>query len=284
MSAARPRQGFRDSASCRSFPSACRARGLPRANLRHMLTMYGVYAYDVSCQPGPDGFGRANRSPHGGTVEPERRPAGDRTRPPRSALAGAGHRGRPAADGRRGHRGRHDALSSEERLGAEAMSLYRHVADKEVAARRVWVDRVFLPRSAVPSHGGDWKSDMRRARYFCSEGADSVTRGPLGCWSLRMQPGPAATCSIQAMQCCGWWLLKAGLSVQPTRPRVQLARQLHLGFCVAWSRGLPFSNADEPWRNWAICCLRASPRTPTRTIAGSQRRTARKSLNSTTAG
>ena len=123
------------------------------------------------------------------------------------------------------------------RVGAEAMSLYRHVADKEDVLDGI-VDLVFA-ETEVPVTG-DWKRAMRERAISLRE---ALTRHPwaIGLMESRMQPGPA---NLRHHDMVLDVLLRAGLSAADATHAYNVLDSYIYGF-VLQERGLPFSNAEE---------------------------------------
>src|SRR5918992_6387769 len=92
------------------------------------------------------------------------------------------------------------------RLGVEAMSLYRHIGNKEEMLDGL-VDRVFAEID-VPADAPDWRDALRR-RAVSAHGA--LTRHPwaIGLMESRAQPGPATLGHHDAMVAI---LLRAGFT------------------------------------------------------------------------
>ena len=124
-----------------------------------------------------------------------------------------------------------------ERVGAEAMSLYRHVADKEDVLDGI-VDLVFA-ETDVPMTTA-WKTAMRERAISVRE---ALTRHPwaVGLMESRMRPGPA---NLRHHDAVLQVLLGAGLSAADATHAYNLLDSYIFGF-VLQERALPFSNADE---------------------------------------
>lgn len=124
-----------------------------------------------------------------------------------------------------------------ERVGTEAMSLYRHVADKDDVLDGI-VDLVFT-ETDVPMTA-DWKTAMRMRALSVRT---ALKRHPwaVGLMESRMQPGPANLRHHDAVLAV---LLGAGFNAADATHAYNLLDSFILGF-VLQERGLPFSNAEE---------------------------------------
>jgi AcrR family transcriptional regulator len=124
-------------------------------------------------------------------------------------------------------------------LGVEAMSLYRHVANKEDLLDGL-VDIVF-GEIEVPSPGeGDWRAAMR-ARAVSVRAVLNRHRWAIGLMESRTSPGPANLRSHDAMMGC---LREAGF---PFRAAVHAASVMDAyiyGFALQ-ERSLPFDTPEE---------------------------------------
>src|SRR5918999_6212252 len=82
------------------------------------------------------------------------------------------------------------------RLGVEAMSLYRHIGNKEEMLDGL-VDRVFA-EIEVPADAPDWREALRRRAVSVH---DALRRHPwaIGLMESRSQPGPATLGHHDAM-------------------------------------------------------------------------------------
>ena len=124
-----------------------------------------------------------------------------------------------------------------DRVGAEAMSLYRHVADKEDVLDGI-VDLVFTETEV--SRTADWQTAMRGRAISLRQ---ALRRHPwaVGLMESRMQPGPA---NLRHHDAVLEVLRMAGLSAADATHAYNLLDSYILGF-VLQERGLPFADADE---------------------------------------
>ena len=95
-------------------------------------------------------------------------------------------------------------------LGVEAMSLYKHVANKDDMLDGM-VDVVFS-EIALPSREADWKTAMRQ-RAFSARAALSRHPWASGLMESRMRPGPANLRHHDSVIGC---LREAGFSIEMT--------------------------------------------------------------------
>ena len=123
------------------------------------------------------------------------------------------------------------------RLGAEAMSLYRHVRNKEDLLDGL-IDIVFA-ETQVPTTA-DWKADMRQRSVSVRE---ALKRHPwaVGLMESRMQPGPE---NLRHHDAVLEVLLRAGFSAADATHVYNLLDSYIFGF-VLQERSLPFASAEE---------------------------------------
>jgi AcrR family transcriptional regulator len=124
-----------------------------------------------------------------------------------------------------------------QRLDAEAMSLYRHVRNKDDLLDGM-IDLVFA-ETEVPMTG-DWKSDMRQ-RSISVRAALTRHSWAVGLMESRMQPGPQ---NLRHHDAVLEVLLAAGFSAADATHAYNLLDSYIFGF-VLQERSLPFSNAEE---------------------------------------
>jgi AcrR family transcriptional regulator len=124
------------------------------------------------------------------------------------------------------------------RLGVEAMSLYRHVNNKDAILDGL-VDRVFA-EIEVPRDAGTWKEAMRRRAVSARE---ALRRHPwaIGLMESRAQPGPETLAHHDAMV---GMLLAAGFSAREAVRRYNLLDSYIYGFALQEAT-LPFSSPEE---------------------------------------
>jgi AcrR family transcriptional regulator len=125
-----------------------------------------------------------------------------------------------------------------EQVGAEAMSLYRHVRNKDDLLDGI-VDLVFA-EIELPAAGTEWKTAMR-ARAVSARAA--LTRHPwsVGLMESRSQPGPANMAHHDAVLGV---LFAAGFSGLDATHAYNLLDSYIYGFALQ-ERGLPFGNQEE---------------------------------------
>ena len=124
------------------------------------------------------------------------------------------------------------------RLGVEAMSLYRHIGNKEEMLDRL-VDRVFA-EIEVPADARDWRDALRRRAGSVHA---ALRRHP---WAIalmesRLQPGPATLGHHDAMVAI---LLRAGFGGRETVHVYNLLDSYIYGFALQEAT-LPFSSPEE---------------------------------------
>jgi AcrR family transcriptional regulator len=124
------------------------------------------------------------------------------------------------------------------RLGVEAMSLYRHIGNKEEMLDGL-VDRVFA-EIEVPADASDWREVLRR-RAVSSH--DALTRHPwaIGLMESRAQPGPATLGHHDAMLAL---LFRAGFDGRSAVRVYNLLDSYIYGFALQEAT-LPFSSQEE---------------------------------------
>jgi AcrR family transcriptional regulator len=124
------------------------------------------------------------------------------------------------------------------RLGVEAMSLYRHVRNKDDILDGI-VDLVFA-EIELPADRSDWRTVLR-ARSISARAA--LRRHP---WAItlmesRMAPGPA---NLRSHEDTLTVLLDAGYSAAAATHAYNLVDSYVLGFALQ-EVNMPFSNAEE---------------------------------------
>jgi len=138
--------------------------------------------------------------------------------------------------------GGHEALSMRnlgKKLDVEAMSLYKHVANKEDIVDGL-VDIVFS-EIAVPSPGEiDWKSAMRRRAISVRE-ALNRHRWAVGLMEGRMRPGPASLRHHDAVMGC---LREAGFPFRAAVHASSVMDAYIYGFALQ-EKNLPFETPDQ---------------------------------------
>lgn len=125
-----------------------------------------------------------------------------------------------------------------ERLGAEAMSLYRHARDKDDILDGL-VDLVYA-EIEVPRRGTDWKGAMRRRAISAR---DALSRHP---WAIalmesRTHPGPA---NLRHHDAVLGVLGEAGFSSATATHAYNLLDSYIYGFALQ-EKSLPFGSAEE---------------------------------------
>lgn len=123
-------------------------------------------------------------------------------------------------------------------LGVEAMSLYRHVANKDDLLDGL-VDAVFA-EIELPPAGGDWRTAMR-LRAFSVRRALSRHRWATGLMESRAVPGPA---NLRHHDAVLGTLRAAGFSVAMAAHAYSVLDAYVYGFALQ-ELGLPFREADE---------------------------------------
>ena len=124
------------------------------------------------------------------------------------------------------------------RLGVEAMSLYRHIGNKEEMLDGM-VDRVFA-EIEVPADARDWRDALRRRAV--SEHA-ALRRHPwaIGLMESRSQPGPATLGHHDAMVAI---LFRAGFDGRGATRVYNVLDSYVYGFALQEAT-LPFSSPEE---------------------------------------
>jgi len=124
------------------------------------------------------------------------------------------------------------------RLGVEAMSLYRHIGNKEEMLDGL-VDRVFA-EIQLPADTDEWRDAMRRRAVSAH---DVLRRHPwaIGLMESRAQPGPATMAHHDANVAL---LLRAGFSGRETTRIYNLLDSYVYGFALQEAT-LPFATAEE---------------------------------------
>jgi AcrR family transcriptional regulator len=124
------------------------------------------------------------------------------------------------------------------RLGVEAMSLYRHIGNKEEMLDGL-VDRVFS-EIEVPHDPRDWKDAMRRRALSVH---DALRRHPwaIGLMESRAQPGPATLAHHDAMVGI---LLGVGFTGREATRIYNLLDSYIYGFALQEAT-LPFASPEE---------------------------------------
>ena len=124
------------------------------------------------------------------------------------------------------------------RLGVEAMSLYHHIAGKEVLLDAM-VDVVFSEMYR-PVVGGPWRAELRE-RSVSGRAALTRHRWAVGLMDSRHTPGPATRAHHDAVIGC---LLTQGFSLPATSTVVSLL-DAHLYGFVLQELALPFTSGEE---------------------------------------
>src|ERR671918_2600213 len=124
------------------------------------------------------------------------------------------------------------------RLGVEAMSLYRHIGNKEEMLDGL-VDRVFA-EIEVPADARDWRDALRRRAVSAH---DALRRHPwaIGLMESRSQPGPATLGHHDAML---GHLFRAGFDGHGATRVYNLLDSYIYGFALQEAT-LPFSSPEE---------------------------------------
>jgi AcrR family transcriptional regulator len=124
------------------------------------------------------------------------------------------------------------------RLGVEAMSLYRHIGNKEEMLDGL-VDRVFA-EIEVPADARDWRDAMRQ-RAISTHAALRRHPWAIGLMESRSQPGPATLGHHDAMVAI---LLRAGFDGRMAVRVYNLLDSYIYGFALQEAT-LPFSSPEE---------------------------------------
>ena len=124
------------------------------------------------------------------------------------------------------------------RLGVEAMSLYRHIGNKEEMLDGL-VDRVFAEID-VPADARDWREALRR-RAVSAHAALRRHPWAIGLMESRSQPGPATLGHHDAMVAI---LLRAGFDGRGATRVYNLLDSYIYGFALQEAT-LPFSSPEE---------------------------------------
>ncbi len=124
------------------------------------------------------------------------------------------------------------------RLGVEAMSLYHHVAGKEVLLDAM-VDTVF-GELHLPVVGGPWRVEMRE-RSVSGRAVLTRHRWAIGLMDSRRTPGPATLAHHDAVLGC---LMSQGFSLKATGMAAALLDAHLYGFMLQ-ELALPFQSSDE---------------------------------------
>ena len=124
------------------------------------------------------------------------------------------------------------------RLGVEAMSLYRHIGNKEEMLDGL-VDRVFA-EIELPQEADGWRDAMRRRAVSAH---DALRRHPwaIGLMESRSQPGPATLGLLDANVAV---LLRAGFSGRQATRVYNIVDSYVYGFALQEAT-LPFSSPEE---------------------------------------
>lgn len=124
------------------------------------------------------------------------------------------------------------------RLGAEAMSLYRHVANKQDLLDGM-VDAVYA-EVEVPEPGGDWRAAMR-ARAISARRALVAHPWAIALMESRATPGPANLRHHEAVLAI---LIGAGFSGSGATRIYNLLDSYIYGFAIQ-EQGLPVATPEE---------------------------------------
>ena len=123
-------------------------------------------------------------------------------------------------------------------LGVEAMSLYKHVANKDDLLDGM-IDLVF-GEIELPSTQDSWRSAMRR-RAVAVRAVLSQHRWAIGLMESRTSPGPATLRHHDAVIGC---LRDAGFPIELVAHAYSALDSYVYGFALQ-ERGLPFDNPEE---------------------------------------
>ena len=123
-------------------------------------------------------------------------------------------------------------------LGVEAMSLYKHVANKDDLLDGM-IDLVF-GEIELPSTQDSWRSAMRR-RAVAVRAVLSQHRWAIGLMESRTSPGPATLRHHDAVIGC---LRNAGFSIELVAHAYSALDSYVYGFALQ-ERGLPFDTPEE---------------------------------------
>lgn len=124
------------------------------------------------------------------------------------------------------------------RLGVEAMSLYRHIGNKEEMLDGL-VDRVFM-EIEVPADARDWRDALRR-RAVSAHAALRRHPWAIGLMESRSQPGPATLGHHDAMVAI---LLRAGFDGRGATRVYNVLDSYIYGFALQEAT-LPFTSPEE---------------------------------------
>src|SRR5919106_375018 len=124
------------------------------------------------------------------------------------------------------------------RLGVEAMSLYRHIGNKEEMLDGL-VDRVF-GEIEIPADAADWREALRR-RAVSAHAALRRHPWAIGLMESRAQPGPATLGHHEAML---GHLFRAGFDGHGATRVYNLLDSYIYGFALQEAT-LPFSSSEE---------------------------------------
>jgi AcrR family transcriptional regulator len=124
------------------------------------------------------------------------------------------------------------------RLGVEAMSLYRHIGNKDEMLDGL-VDRVFA-EIEVPADARDWREALRR-RAVSAHAALRRHPWAIGLMESRSQPGPATLGHHDAMVAI---LLRAGFTGRGATRVYNLLDSYVYGFALQEAT-LPFASPEE---------------------------------------
>jgi AcrR family transcriptional regulator len=125
-----------------------------------------------------------------------------------------------------------------QQLGVEAMSLYKHVANKDDMLDGM-VDVVFSEID-LPSSGVHWKQAMRQRAFSARE---ALARHPwaIGLTESRMKPGPANLRHHDSVLGC---LREEGFSIEMALHAYSALDSYIYGFALQ-ERSLPFETPDQ---------------------------------------
>jgi len=125
-----------------------------------------------------------------------------------------------------------------QQLGVEAMSLYKHVANKDDMLDGM-VDVVFSEID-LPSSGIHWKEAMRQ-RAFSAREALARHHWAIGLTESRMKPGPANLRHHDSVLGC---LREEGFTIEMALHAYSALDSYIYGFALQ-ERGLPFETPDQ---------------------------------------